>query len=70
MVSFGVVPAEVACGGSAEERALPRELPPVGIEVTVVATLRPAASRDAYPGVHINTGYSIVHKSSGCAIQK
>ena len=56
MVSFGVVPAEVACGGSAEERALPCELPPVGIKVNVVATPRPAVSRDAYPGVHINTG--------------
>ena len=56
MVSFGVVSAGVACGGSAEERALPREFPPVGIEVNVVATPKPAVSRDAYPGVHINTG--------------
>ena len=53
MVSFGVVPAEVACGGSAEERALFFEPPPVGIEVNVVSTPRPAVSRDAYPGVHI-----------------
>ena len=48
MVSFGVVPAELLCGGSAEERALSFEPPPVGIEGNVVSTPRPAVSRDAY----------------------
>ena len=56
MVSFGEVPAGVASGGSTEERALLREFPPVGIEVNVVATPRPAVSRDTYPNVHINAG--------------
>ena len=37
MVSFGVLPAEFLCGGSAEERALSFELPPVGIEGKVVS---------------------------------
>ena len=48
MVSFGVLPAEFLGGGSAEERALSFDPPPVGIEGKLVHAPIPAISRDAY----------------------